>query len=202
MANMIFQHTWEKVIAGEKTQTRRIVKPGQRLVEEFYDWPFWHVYDNNDRLVYATYTPLNIATGRYAVMPARGVRGLRKVADIQITRIRREDIREISAEDVTAEGFRAEYPSGAYFGFIETWASMHDPAFKFWYEPRIVDYMWYTSKRQMEQGESCIGSWEHLQNAIKARPADHYQAWVLDFTLIKTYPEAISFAKEILREAR
>lgn len=232
MANMIFQHTWQQVVSGAKTQTRRIVKPkpegrmriGEQYIYDELDSGFQYVDENDEvvetpKVVTVYYTHGGWLNGdvavepdfyertkwevgkRYAVMPARGVRGLRKVADIEITRIRREDIREISAEDVTAEGFRAEYPSGAYFGFIETWASMHDPAFKFWYEPRIVDYMWYTSQRQMNQGQSEVGGWEHLLAAIKSRPAAHYDAWVLDFRVVAVYADAIEIARQLLQEA-
>lgn len=206
MANMIFQATWEQVVSGAKTQTRRIVK--------------WDEYKAPYGLAVPKETIKSVRVPRsrngvelpshvvyevgkqYAVMPARGVRGLRKVADIQITCIRREDVREISEADAVAEGFGYKYyPSEAYFGFIETWASMHDPAFKFWYEPRIVDYMWYTSQRQMNQGQSEVGGWEHLLAAIKSRPAAHYDAWVLDFRVVAVYADAIEIARQLLQEA-
>lgn len=74
---MIFSHTWEKVLSGEKTQTRRLKKPGQK------------------RSVYKV-------GQTYAVQPGRGKKA---VARIRITDIWEEDVRRISEKDVLAEGF-------------------------------------------------------------------------------------------------
>lgn len=182
---MLFIHTWEKVLSGEKTQTRRIVKPGDYLVntgfavcrntgqreriDERGNWDVKHI-------------PVYEIGKQYAVQPGRGKAA---VGRIQITNIRREDVRYISDADVKAEGFDGLGFDIRYFNFMQTWAGMHDPAFVFWYDPRIVDYMWYTSKRQMNQGQSETGAWEHLVAAIRARPAQRYDAWVLEFKLVK-----------------
>lgn len=191
MANMIFQHTWEQVVAGKKTQTRRIVRKG--------DYP----YPDTGRILEARFNgrPFYACAQTFAVMPARAVKGLRKVADIQITRIRREDVREISEADALAEGFKTYFTSDGYFEFIRTWASMHDPVFKFWYDQRITDYMWYTSNRQMQQGQSMVGGWDELKTAIKSRPLARYDAWALDFRVVNVYEGAVAKARELLREA-
>lgn len=111
--DMIFQHTIDKVLSGEKTQTRRIVKPG----EEFYPADMgdaaavMHKGFSAYRLVYEV--------GRtYAIQPGRGKPA---VARMRITDIRREDVREISWEDADAEGF----VSATHFLLL--WTKMHDP---------------------------------------------------------------------------
>ncbi len=78
---MIFQHTWEQVLAGTKTQTRRLAKGAL---------PPWRV-------------------GRsYAVQPGRGKHA---VGRILVTAVRREALGRLSARDVRAEGYasRAEF---------------------------------------------------------------------------------------------
>ena len=77
---------------------------------------------------------------------------------------------------------------------------MHDPAFKFWYEPRIVDYMWYTSQRQMNQGSlrSADGNTHSL--LLKSRPAARYDAWCLDFRVVAVHADAIG-SRQLLQEA-
>lgn len=78
---MIFQHTWAQVLAGAKTQTRRIAKGAS---------PPWRV-------------------GRsYAVQPGRGKHALGRIL---VTAVRREPLGRLSAGDVRAEGYasRAEF---------------------------------------------------------------------------------------------
>ena len=106
---MIFQHTWEKVLSGEKTQTRRLVKLGQYgCLGTHADYTM--VADQNGRWVYQV--------GKdYAVQPGRGKPA---VARIRITDIRREDVRYISEHDVCAEGFETSSD------FFMTWCKMHD----------------------------------------------------------------------------
>lgn len=110
---MIFQFTIDKVLSGEKTQTRRLVKPGQ----EFFpadmgdDAAVMHKGFSAYRLVYEV--------GKtYAIQPGRGKAA---VARLRITGIRRVDARDIDPRDAQAEGF----VSATHFMLL--WTKMHDP---------------------------------------------------------------------------
>ena len=70
---MNFQHTWRQVLDGSKTQTRRLVKPGERgEVRSMWDYtfnrvppgPYWRVY-NGQRVKWQMGC-------NYAVQPGRG----------------------------------------------------------------------------------------------------------------------------------
>jgi hypothetical protein len=74
---MIFQHTWQLILAGRKTQTRRIATD---------DAPRWIV-------------------GRsYAVQPGRTQRA---VGRIVVTALRKERLDDISEADAQAEGYNS-----------------------------------------------------------------------------------------------
>lgn len=170
---MIFQHTWEKVLSGEKTQTRRIVKECQYLytgarngsglvLPPRVSWereeavngrsPYYdgEVRDFEGLAIYQV--------GKtYAVQPGRGKAA---VARIRITDIRREDVRNISLTDVIAEGF----PS--HEAFWLTWCGMHDP--------EIVRASTHTLHQS-----------QHFSGPLFARTAARYDAWVLSFELAK-----------------
>lgn len=161
--NIIFQHTWEKVVSGDKTQTRR------RIIEgDYLSGTGFAVLTKNGRGVYEV-------GKQYAVMPARGVKGLRKVADIEITRIRREDVREITESDAIAEGFYADVD------FWHTWVDMHDKSF---YETFA-----YAADADYLDEYGFFG-----------RPDKYYDAWALDFRVITVYADAIEIARELLRK--
>lgn len=105
---MLFQYTWQAVIEERKTQTRRIVKPGQMISAAGTCVYQHHLY----RIIYEV--------GRtYAVQPARTAKG---IARIRITGLRCEDVRHIRREDVAAEGFSSRND------FFLTWLGMHDKA--------------------------------------------------------------------------
>lgn len=112
---MIFQHTWEKVLSGEKTQTRRLVRPNQLFI---------HVPPSVGRLSQNGKYKAIYETGKsYAVQPARGQKA---VGRIQIAGIWREDVRDISHKDAKAEGFPTKY------AFLQVWTNMHDKSLGEW----------------------------------------------------------------------
>lgn len=150
---MIFQHTYELVCAGTKTQTRRIQKPWQALMRfDRSGEPF--VYDTRTgRVVYQ-------AGKTYAVQSGRGQPAIGR---IYIEDISSQDVREISDADVRAEGFAFKED------FLNTWTQMHDkPA-----HVRLLEYQ--------RLGTVLPHVWE---NYLQNRPAERYQAWVLEFQLV------------------
>lgn len=173
---MIFQHTWEKVLSGEKTQTRRIVKPKTVFPSNMRstdntdgDW-MWHgkVFTASACKPGTGYWGLGYTEARikyevgktYAVQPGRGKKA---VARIRILSIRREDVREISGQDVKAEGFDNRV------AFMNVWLQMHDPEI----------YEIYRDYRFPHQ--------EYKQAApfLRSRPAERYDAWALTFEVVK-----------------
>ena len=158
---MIFQHTINKVISGDKTQTRRIVKPSHSAGKiargtalEFMpvgtSWGSIVAVRSNGRDVYALNHTYAVQSGRGKaamwISPNGGVAegvehywdieyesmrrdnrgwmkelGWREVR-IRLTEICQEDVRDISNEDVRAEGYNHVRD------FLHVWCGMHDPS--------------------------------------------------------------------------
>ena len=162
---MIFAHTWQKVLSGEKSQTRRIVKPDHRsyVNPSFTGDAITRVKPSTDYFDRDLY-----AVGKtYAVQPGRGKK---QVARIRITDIRQEDVRQISDEDVKAEGFNDPVD------FWYVWCNMHDPK---------IDV--YSIPCGWQQALN-----DKARDSLLRQPADRYQAWVLEFELV---PERIQEAQ-------
>lgn len=171
---MLFIHTWEQVINGSKTATRRL------WVDSDYTWmcggldepPFTMYYSEICR---ENHTPRYRVGQRVAVMPARGVVGVRKVADFEIATLWRQDVREISEEDAEREGFRGDIDA-----FLETWCEMHDPS--------ILPM--YTAM--------------YRRGWLDDRPADRYMAAVIEWQpeSLVVYADAAATARALLAKAR
>lgn len=78
-------------------------------------------------------------------------------ARIQIIDIRREDVRDISREDIAAEGFDSAY------SFFKLWTQMHDPAGWQAYDNAGFD----------------------IRACLKMRPDDRYDVYALTFELVR-----------------
>lgn len=176
---MIFQHTWEKVLSGEKTQTRRIVKPHDYINR-------WHLNGDDDCTINEILTPRKKPTkyetsrnvyllGKtYAVQPGRGQKA---IAHIEITDIRHEDVRCISDEDARAEGFDSP------LDFLAKWTQMHDRQMQFDRDDEnwADDGTWnYWANRKWGKADSLV-MWSYLA----VRPANRFMAWALTFKLVQ-----------------
>jgi len=162
---MIFQHTHEMVLTGRKTQTRRIKKKGEHFEDGrvfTFDICSFKAVDGAGQvgLFNGHKERTRWEVGKtYAVQPARGQPAIGR---IRITGIREQDVREISDADVRAEGFASKA------NFLETWTQMHDRLA----HVRLLEY----------QRLGLPHVWE---NYLQNRPAERYQAWVLEFQLVR-----------------
>lgn len=118
---MIFQNTHGLVTAGLKTQTRRLMKNRDR----------WQGQSLRclQQLVHAVYSSsykLKWQVGRtYAIQPGRGKKA---VGRFLLESIRKERLRDISAQDARAElGWTNDHnrDTGPYPCFVELWDRIH-----------------------------------------------------------------------------
>lgn len=152
---MIFQHTWEKVLSGEKVQTRRLMKPSH------------FVWFGDDSITRARHEVVAVKdennkcrdmyrVGKtYAVQPGRGQKA---VGRIRLLNIDLHDVRNMASADVKAEGFTS------FYEFMSTWCAMHD-------------------KEMTLPTEHT--NWSLQQHLHKHGQRDRYQAWVLTFELVE-----------------
>lgn len=205
---MLFQHTWRKVLTGEKSQTRRLVKPDQMMFDRSLPTAVF-MATGRSRIVYEVgktyavqpsrthpamiYHPEHPCYGIDIIHPGDDHYQMAKSGEwnyrgqgyiqarIRIADIRREDVRGISYEDACAEGFK--HPDGIadtiYGGFLHTWCKMHDKQAVWEFDPQRVDYWINTGKRRELVG------FDTVKDVIANRPAKFYEAWVLTFELVK-----------------
>lgn len=188
---MIFQHTIDAVLSGEKTQTRRIKKPGEYLGRRYTEaldvsreTPYYNaIFLSNGRLKW-------IEGGVYAV---QGARATPAVAYFRLLKIREEDARSISEADVKAEGFETR------LGFLTVWAQMHDPyaakSLDFFKQSEgdrdsvVIDGVTHVSpfgaRVVVEREGKASYYYDHLSYLKSSRPNERYDAWVLTFELVK-----------------
>lgn len=109
---MIFQATLDLVLAGLKTETSRIAKPGERLVEI-----------NGKRTILTASGRIKYQVGQVrAAQPGRTQKG---VARIRITELRdKYPVRNCSLETAGRE-VGIEAGLYAYYKFMEIWNSVH-----------------------------------------------------------------------------
>ncbi len=107
---MIFRHTWIKILSGQKTQTRRLVRDSDRL------WSVEHEGRELEKVLWRG-ERVKWRTGRsYAVQPDRGKKA---VARIRLLDIRYQFLAHVSEEEAQAEGF------SSLAEFIEIWVKIH-----------------------------------------------------------------------------
>lgn len=161
---MLFQHSLiENITSGRKTQTRRPVPPG----EELSDGKVFSETMNHRTIVYR----VRYAIGQsYAVQPGRGKPGIiidGKPLRIEITDIRREDVRTINHADVRAEGFMRE---DDFFG---VWCRIYDAVE---YQKRLTV--------ELDPVTYYASTTPSFKDWLARRPAVLYQAWALTFKVV------------------
>lgn len=194
---MIFQHTWGKVLLGQKTQTRRLFRnenfdanwgPSGILVDagmcnsavidegEMKDIVCVFAANSDDGRLYNEHFKSKrrkwVVGSTYPVQPGRGEKS---VGRIQIVGIRREDVRHISEADAQAEGY------GSIDDFLATWILMHDAGIRnIQFDNRVPDGQWLF----MVKGEWHAVDFGNLATVLESRPAHRYQAWVIEFKVV------------------
>lgn len=177
-----------KIIHGEKTQTRRLVKPAH-----ICDLDGFHIEPDDELHAVWTessrgkITPVYTFRGDYAVQLGRGKPGvwwhpgrpedgwldeshppIGAPLRIRITGIRREDVRNISNTGAWAEGFTDELE------FWRVWCDLHDktPVRLKWLPERLNHLSVVTNKYG-------------ISGLLMCRPAHLYTAWALTFEVVK-----------------
>lgn len=160
----LFQHTLGQLLRGEKTETSRLALPqadGEHIVgREMIRYPM----GNKAVMRGAPHGwRLKWQVGRdYAIQPARGVKS---IGQYRIMDIWWQDVRRTSLQQAIDEGFVYR------IDFLHLWGLMHDPGFKWEYDPQIPDY-----RASIGRKKYILGSAQMLE-MIDARPAEYYQAW-------------------------
>lgn len=127
---MIFKETWQQVLDGTKTQTRRPVKPGEypKIIGPGLGYPEY------PGAIPGTVLEVRRINGylkwrvghTYAVQPGRGKKA---VGRIRITKIRRERLQEITHRDAMAEGIKLKATQDpvmeAIRHFADLWNSLY-----------------------------------------------------------------------------
>lgn len=181
---MLFIHTWEKVLSGEKTATSRIVKLGDFSATQI-GLPTGDLAEFNRRFAPFSKWDVNIHGSNsrakwsigvdYAVQPGRGKKA---VGRIRITGIERYDVRTITAERARQEGFSDTYD------FLCTWVSMHDKRIEL-STPAYPDSDLYQLFAWAGRKNIVTHDWYEVEAFLAARPAAFYDAWFLTFELLK-----------------
>lgn len=152
---MIFQHTYQQILNGTKTKTRRLVKPEHIkagalnvLIAYVYTRPDYGGGFLGDRKLWQV-------GNTYAVQPGRGQKAIGR---IRITAIRQEKLQDISEEDAVAEGMRGVYQ---YF----SWGDVYEGG-----DPPIEEY------RKL---------WDSIHTKPGTRWQDNPNVFVLSFKLFR-----------------
>lgn len=102
---MIFKGTWQQVLDGTKTQTRRPVKRNHGCISFMNDPELETIvksrWNKNGKLIHRRIYQVGKT---YAVQSGRGKKSLGRIL---ITKIRRENVQSISCADCIAEGLKS-----------------------------------------------------------------------------------------------
>jgi hypothetical protein len=150
-----FQHTLKALLEGRKTETSRIVKANQLWYPNLGVIADSEDHGWNNRTVWAI--------GKdYAIQPGRTIKSIGRY---RVEAIWRQDVRTLTAEQISAEGFYAAW--GSRWDFMQVWIQMHD-----------TGYYNLLRKHAMLPGEANHPSSEaYWGTRLNERLAERYQAW-------------------------
>lgn len=163
--------SYQLVLDGLKTETRRLVKPGQIINRWYEQVPRDERIDEilQER---AGQQPCGVwCVGKtYAIQPARTARSIGR---FEVVDIWREDVRKISLESAIAEGATDR------LNFLEVWTWLADRGAQF-YQDGEGFYRCYINRKLKWQSLTQAEMWEHLWT----RPAKRYDAWAIKFEVV------------------
>lgn len=141
---MIFQHTWQEVLSGQKTQTRRLVQKG----EELFGYRYGSVINCVAKLINERFWRIKWQVGKtYAVQKGRGEKA---IARIKITKIELQHLHEITREDAVAEGFgyarvmaREDKDGSPRHHFAAQWNRIHTKKGTQWSDDPMVWVLYF-----------------------------------------------------------
>lgn len=156
----------QKILTGEKTMTRRIVKPGEYLYN-----PMPSV-----KMVISKNAAIKWITGQtYAIQPGRGMAAIGR---FKLLDIRREQVQDITLEDAIAEGIRGR--------------NLHDVfAANGQFLRRQYEWRWDYECETWKQGaafseqDSFMTLWDSINSKSGQRVKDNPEVWVLVFEVVK-----------------
>lgn len=161
----------ELILSGDKTQTRRVVKPGEQIVDDATspDVPV-AILDARGRVKWRV-------GQTYALQPGRGKAGIG--TRIRVKRLALDcDVRNIHIDHVRAEGFpnREE--------FLTTWMAINDHSAQMVWHPAYMfakeEWIWYANRRWYHSSQG-----DDADAYLMSRPAARYRAWVLEFEVVR-----------------
>ena len=164
----------ERILAGDKTQTRRVVKPGEQIVVDATapDVPV-AILDARGRVKWRV-------GQTYALQPGRGKAGIG--VRIRVKRLSLDyDVRNIDIDSAHAEGFRSREE------FLTTWMHLNDRGAHMEFNwPGSVsqslgrEWLWYANRRF-----HCESDGDDAAAYMSSRPAERYRAWVIQFEVVR-----------------
>lgn len=155
----------EQIKLGNKTQTRRVVKPGEALMTRFVKNGVYVEYVEDVR----GRTKWQVGK-QYAMCPGRGSHG---VGFIKIQSLREDvDVRLIGLADAQAEGFED------VCAFLSTWIAINDRRAQACWEPEERRWIWYAGRQWHDSRK------EDFVKHLMSRPSERYHAWVIGFEFL------------------
>lgn len=164
----------EKIMAGEKTETRRVVKPNEVHVGIMPGARFSRSISQTITLEDGRIVPQRIKwqVGRdYAICPGRGKKGVGRIEVLGLGE--NQDVRLIGDGAAKAEGF------DGVNAFLSIWIHINDHSAQACWDEQKTRWIWHTARRWHHSDEG-----DDFAAYLMARPAERYHAWVIEFAKV------------------